>query len=285
MVILSEIATDLLLEQDSKLEDIRKAIEERIPMSIYYRGPGDEVREGQRIDIEPIVLGKNKKSGNLVIWAYVFKGISKKGLPGWKMFRVDRINSTKLNYNVENFKLDVLPGYEKGKAPNAMKSLSSVDVFSPYWFEAGEKYKAQPRKILKVKPPEVERPEPVEPEVPPTQRTVEKPEISSKKLTPKIYNDLIRRARDVNGQRTISTRDYQDAINNLYHSKEDEFKVYQRAISGNLKPGEGTRKRFTDTSKSEIDNLLSKDNVQITDNPEQLAEAYRRRSRFKRLII
>ena len=44
-------------------------------MSIYYQGPPEEVRSGQRLDIEPIVMGKNSKSGNLVIWAYVFKGV------------------------------------------------------------------------------------------------------------------------------------------------------------------------------------------------------------------
>jgi hypothetical protein len=64
------------------------------------------------------------------MWAFVFKGISKKGLPGWKMFRVDRIKSAKLNFDVSNFKLKDLPGYQKNKAPSAMKSLSSVEIFS-----------------------------------------------------------------------------------------------------------------------------------------------------------
>lgn len=289
MVILSEIANQLLLEQDSKLDVIRKAIEERIPMSIYYRGPAEEVREGQRIDIEPIVLGKHIRTGNLVIWAYVFKGISKKGLPGWKMFRIDRINSAKLNYNVKNFELEGLPGYEKGKAPAAMKSLSSVEIFSPYWFKSGEKYVAPPKQAPEPERPEVERPAPAEPAapepLPPPVAKVEKPGISSRDSANRIYNDLRTKSKNVNGNKFISTRDYQDALNNLYHAKEDEFKVYQRAISGSEKPGEGTRKRFTDTSKKEMDRLLSKDNIGISDNPEQLAEAYRMISRFKRLII
>jgi hypothetical protein len=281
MIILTEIVNQLLLEQDGKLEVIRKSIGERIPMSIYYRGPGGEVREGQRIDIEPIVLGKHAKSGNLVIWAYVFKGISKKGLPGWKMFRVDRINSAKLNFDVKNFKLGALPGYQKGKAPSAMKSLSSVEIFSPYWFEDDERFKVQPKRPPEAKP-EVT---PVEPEVAPAEHPIEKPTaVSSKEALGKIYNDLKTKTRDVNGQKIISPYDYQNALNNLYHSKEDEFKVYQRAISGNIKPGEGTRKRFTNTSKSEIDNLLTKDNVKIEENPEHLAEARRIQLRFKRLI-
>lgn len=277
MEILNEIANDLLLEQDGKLEVIRKAIGERIPMSIYYRGPADEVREGQRIDIEPIILGKHAKSGNLVLWAYVFKGISKKGLPGWKMFRIDRINSAKLNFDVKNFKLGNLPGYVKGKAPSAMKSLSSVEIFSPYWFEDDERFTAMPKQF----PPKPTVP----PEAPPEERAIEKPTgVSSKEALGRIYNNLNTKARDVNGQRLISKSDYENAVKDLYRSKEDEFKVYQRAISGNERPGEGTRKRFTDTSKKEIDNLLAKDNIQLFDNPEQLAEAHKIKLRFKRLI-
>lgn len=279
-MVLTEIIEQLLLEQDSKLEVIRKAIGERIPMSIYYRGPANEVREGQRIDIEPIVLGKHKRTGNLVIWAYVFKGISKKGLPGWKMFRIDRINSAKLNFDVKNFKLGDLPGYQRGKAPNTMKSLSSVEIFSPYWFEDDERFTVTPKQFPSKVPTAPPTAPPTEPEGP-----IEKPTgVSSKEALGRIYNDLSTKVRDINGQKIISTHDYDNAINNLYRSKEDEFKVYQRAISGNERPGEGTRKRFTDTSKKEIDTLLSKDNVQVSSNPEQLAEAHRIHRRFKRLI-
>lgn len=281
MTILNEIATDLLLEQDSKLEVIRKAIGERIPMSIYYRGPSGEVREGQRIDIEPIVLGKHAKSGNLVIWAYVFKGISKRGLPGWKMFRVDRIISAKLNFDVSTFKLKDLPGYQKGKAPSAMKSLSSVEIFSPYWFDDNERYKSMPKDL----PPEYPEVKPVEPEAPPEERTIEKPStVSSKEELKRIYNNLLSKSVNTNGQRTISQIDYDNAINDLYRAKESEFKVYQKAISGNEKPGEGTRKRFMDTSKKEIDSLLANDNTQLGNNTEQLSEAYKIKTRFKRLI-
>jgi hypothetical protein len=287
MEILSEIINELLLEQDNKLEVLRKAIGERLPISIYYSGPPNEVREGQRIDIEPIVLGKHAKSGNLVVWAYVFKGMSKKGLPGWKMFRVDRIKSAKYNeLGAKNFQLRDLPGYERGKSPNAMKSLSSVEIFSPYWFEDDERFTATPKAFPSPKRPEVK------PEVPPVEvplkpvgsAPIEKPEISSKAALGRIYNDLRPQIKDINGQRFISKQNYNNAVNNLYHAKEDEFKIYQRAIGGNERPGEGTRARFTNTSKSDIDKLLSKDNIQISDNPEQLAEGYRIQSRIKRLI-
>jgi hypothetical protein len=287
MEILSEITNELLLEQENKLEVLRKAISERLPISIYYSGPPNEVREGQRIDIEPIVLGKHAKSGNLVVWAYVFKGMSKKGLPGWKMFRVDRIKSAKYNaLGAKNFKLEGLPGYIKGKAPSAMKSLSSVEIFSPYWFEDDERFKAGPREF----PPEWPEVQPKAPAAPlaapppPGAGPVVKPEISSKVALDKIYNDLRPQIRNINGQNFISSRDYENTINNLYHAKEDEFKIYQRAIGGNERPGEGTRARFTNTSRSDIDNLLKKDNIQISNNPEQLAEGYRIQLRIKRLI-
>ena len=281
MEILFNITNELLLEQENKLEVLRKAITERLPISIYYSGPPDEVREGQRIDIEPIVLGKHAKSGNLVIWAFVFKGISKKGLPGWKMFRVDRIKSARYNdIGATNFDLEDLPGYERGKAPNAMKSLSSVEVYSPYWFE-GE---PEPEVAPEVAPPPAPPAPPAPQVVPPAPQVVQKPDISSKTALGRIYNDLTPQIKNINGQKFISQKDYDNAINNLYHSKEEEFKVYQRAISGNQRPGEGTRRRFTNTSKSEIDNLLSKDNIQLSDNPEQLAEGYRIQSRIKRLI-
>jgi hypothetical protein len=284
MTQLNEIVNELLLEQDSKVDVIRKSIGERIPMSIYYRGPAGEVREGQRIDIEPIVMGKHVKSGNLVIWAYVFKGISKKGLPGWKMFRVDRINSAKLNFDVKPFKLGSLPGYQKGKAPSTMKSLSSVEIFSPYWFEDDERFKAKPKELQPTKPTAEPITAPTQPE-PPEERTIEKPGISSRQQLPKIYGDLKNKSTVINGQNFITKLDYERALKDLYNAKESEFKVYQRAIGGNERPGEGTRKRFNDTSKNEIDNLMRKDNINISDNPEQLAEACKIKSRFKRLII
>ena len=251
-------------------------------MSIYYRGPANEVREGQRIDIEPVVLGKHKRTGNLVIWAFVFKGVSKKGLPGWKMFRVDRIVSAKLNFNVKNFDLNILPGYQKGKAPNAMKSLSSVDIFSPYWYKEGETIETPPIP----KQPESPETEPVDVEIPPDERPIEKPlNISNKEVLDRISNNLKSKIKKINGQDFITQVDYDHALKDLYNNKEKEFKIYQKAISGNLRPGEGTRKRFTDTSKAELDKLLATNNIKLEQPPNQLLEINKMKKRFKRMII
>jgi len=279
---LHKLGYNLLLEQETTMDVIRKGISERKPISIYYKGPED-VRDGQRIDIEPIVMGKHAKSGNLVIWAYVFKGVSKTGLPGWKMFRVDRITSAKLNMNGERFKLGDLPGYVKGKAPSMMKSLSSVDIFSPYWFDDEEKYVETPPPELPPQEPEVPQPEPAVPGKPLAEPETD--DIPPSGLATKTYSELEPQIRDVNGRRVLSRRDYDTGLSNLTGYQTDQWVNRQRMIGGNERPGEGTRKRFDDTSKFELDRLLAKDNVNIgNDEGEMIAEGHRIQSRIKRLI-
>ena len=262
---LFNITKSLFLEQqdDSKLTLLRKSITERLPITINYKGPADEVVSGQRFDIEPIVLGKNAKSGNLVIWAYVFKGVSKKGLPGWKMFRVDRIENVKINLGINPFKLTDLPGYQKGKAPNAMKSLSSVDIFSPYWFE---EYKNKPQGPNQPPPPQPKKINKILPPQPQDNEPIQNPEMDFKKYDIDAFNILKSKVKNINGERVISSLDFEDAVRDLYRKKEDDWKNYQRMITGNVRPGEGTRKRFDNTSKEELGKLLIKNNIKITNN-------------------
>lgn len=285
---LFDLTKSILFEQqdDSKITVLRKAITERLPITISYKGPTEEVLSGQRFDIEPIVLGKNAKSGNLVIWAYVFKGVSKKGLPGWKMFRVDRIENVRINLGINPFKLTDLPGYQKGKAPNAMKSLSSVDIFSPYWFE---EYKNRPQGPNQPPPPHPKKiNKPIN--LPQTQNVVpgdstepvQSPDMDFTKYDIEAFNILKSKVKDVNGERTISTQDFENAVRDLYRKKEDDWKNYQRMMTGNVRPGEGTRKRFDNSSKEELGKILTKNNIKIMDNfQEPLAEIAKR---FKTLI-
>ena len=283
MTNLQSLGNLLLLEQDTNMSVIRKGIAERIPISIYYKGPPDEVRSGQRVDIEPIVMGKNAKSGNLVIWAYVFKGVSKRGLPGWKMFRVDRINSAKINVDAQRFELGDLPGYVKGKAPSMMKSLSSVEIFSPYWFDKDEKYEPTPHPEEVPAEPEVAQPEPAVPGEPLSEPPMD--DAPPSKLAGKTYDELRPQIRDVNGQRVLSRQDYETGLSNFTGYQTDQWVTRQRMIGGNERPGEGTRKRFDDTSKFELDRLLAKDNISVGDDEgEMLAEGHRIQSRIKRLI-
>lgn len=288
---LFEITTTLLLEQDSKITDLRTAIINRKPITIQYSGPPGEVLSGPRFDIEPIIMGTNAKSGNLVIWAYVFRGTSKKGIPGWKMFRVDRIDNVDTSgLTADSFKLSDLPGYQKGKAPNAMRSLSSVMIYSPYWFEEYKKYAKKPtqpppppptqpapRQITIPQPPEGEEPAPAEPEIPTS------PDLSQHRLDTIVFNDLQNKIKEIDGQKTITTQEYTNAVKELKDKKEGEWKTYQGMVTGNIRPGEGTRKRFETSSKNEIDTLLRKNNITISDNVENtLAEIQKR---FKSLIF
>jgi hypothetical protein len=282
----------LLEQQDTKTMLLRKAISDRLPITINYTGPADEVKPGKRIDIQPVIMGKNIKSGNTVIWAFVTKGVSKKGLPNWKMFRVDRIKEVNINMGVQPFKLSDVPGFVKGKAPSAMKSLSSVDIMSPYWFEDDKRYtkspitkqppKPQPQQPTK--PQQVQKTEPVKQPEPTEPTPVENPETSPKDYTNDIVNILSPKIKDMDGKKTITNIDYQNTIKDLYNKKESEWKNYQRQVGKNDRPGEGTRARFNNSSKSEIDAILSKDNIEISDNNEMLSEMYKIHIRFKQLI-
>ncbi len=282
------IFEELLLEQDAKLLLLRNAISERTPITIDYRSEDDEVLNGVRYDIEPVVLGTHAKSGNLVFWAYVFKGTSKKGLPGWKMFRVDRVNQIKTKPGLNPFKLTDLPGYQKGKAPNAMKSLSKVEIFSPYWFEDDARFKKdQPTQPAPPKP-KTTAPTPTQPSPQPQPKPTPEPEKvepqdiptsePQKNYGPEVLNNLKGKVKDIDGQKVVNKQDYETAVKDLYNRKEGDWKNYQRQVAGNDRPGEGTRARFDKESRTELDTLLNKDNIKVQDEnqPENLSETIKR---------
>ena len=282
------IFEELLLEQDAKLLLLRNAISERTPITIDYRSEDDEVLNGVRYDIEPVVLGTHAKSGNLVFWAYVFKGTSKKGLPGWKMFRVDRVNQIKTKPGLNPFKLTDLPGYQKGKAPNAMKSLSKVEIFSPYWFEDDARFKKdQPTQPVPPKP-KTTAPTPAQPSPQPQPKPTPEPEKvepqdiptsePQKNYGPEVLNNLKGKVKDIDGQKVVNKQDYETAVKDLYNRKEGDWKNYQRQVAGNDRPGEGTRARFDKESRTELDTLLNKDNIKVQDEnqPENLSETIKR---------
>ncbi len=282
------IFEELLLEQDAKLLLLRNAISERTPITIDYRSEDDEVLNGVRYDIEPVVLGTHAKSGNLVFWAYVFKGTSKKGLPGWKMFRVDRVNQIKTKPGLNPFKLTDLPGYQKGKAPNAMKSLSKVEIFSPYLFEDDARFKKdQPTQPAPPKP-KTTTPTPAQPSPQPQPKPTPEPEKvepqdiptsePQKNYGPEVLNNLKGKVKDIDGQKVVNKQDYETAVKDLYNRKEGDWKNYQRQVAGNDRPGEGTRARFDKESRTELDTLLNKDNIKVQDEnqPENLSETIKR---------
>ena len=92
------------------------------------------------------------------------------------------------------------------------------------------------------------------------------PDVADKNLGLSVYNSLKTNTNDVNGQKSITTQDFQNAVRNLYDSKRREWINKQKQIPGaNPNPGQGTRARMERESENELKDLLSKDNIQIVD--------------------
>jgi predicted DNA-binding transcriptional regulator YafY len=87
----------LILEAAS-INDIRQSIEKKQVCTIYYTG--DEPGGRGLREIEPLCLGYSK-ANNLVLRAWDKTGASHTGylgsqpLPGWRLFRVDKITMYK----------------------------------------------------------------------------------------------------------------------------------------------------------------------------------------------
>ena len=87
-----------LLTEIASVDSVRKSIEDRQKIVMYYDGdePGGK---GLRL-IEPVALGRSKK-GNLVLRAWDDEGASHRGylgtrpVPGWRLFKLDKILSYK----------------------------------------------------------------------------------------------------------------------------------------------------------------------------------------------
>lgn len=81
-------------EVTTKLEN---AINNKFVCTIYYRGERRGIVDDGYRYIEPYALGVNKQ-GNTVVRAWLIKGTSRRGkidpkqVPGWRLFRLDRIS-------------------------------------------------------------------------------------------------------------------------------------------------------------------------------------------------
>ena len=113
-----------LVTEAASLGDVQDSIKKRKVVTIYYDG-NDNGGKGFRT-IEPVCLGFSKK-GNLVLRAWESEGsswsASNKGniLPGWRLFRLDKILSNKPTGEVYN---EPKPGYNF----NGDKSMVSVII-------------------------------------------------------------------------------------------------------------------------------------------------------------
>jgi len=94
---LIESLSSLILEAAS-INDIKNSIEKKQICTIYYTG--DEPGGRGLREIEPVCLGYSK-ANNLVLRAWDQTGASHTGylgsqpLPGWRLFRVDKITMYK----------------------------------------------------------------------------------------------------------------------------------------------------------------------------------------------
>ena len=111
-----------LILEIASVDSVTDSIKKRQVVSIYYTGdePGGK---GLRI-IEPVCLGYSK-AGNLVLRAWDEEGAShtartgEQPLPGWRLFRVDKILTYKPT--LDNFNT-ARPGYNF----NGDKSMTRV---------------------------------------------------------------------------------------------------------------------------------------------------------------
>ena len=87
----------LLESYTENMTKLENAITNKFECTIYYKGERKGIVDDGYRYIEPYALGVNKH-GNTVLRAWLKKGTSRAGkidpkqVPGWRLFRVDRIS-------------------------------------------------------------------------------------------------------------------------------------------------------------------------------------------------
>lgn len=238
---LNKVIFEILEEQSvlrtTKTKPIVDAIKNRKKITFYYSGPRkpkkNSVKPGYRVKAEAVALGLSKK-GNLVMRAYVQPpSTSKTGFAkhGWRTFILSRMSGTEITDEIFNEKR---PGYKEGD-DNGL----SVTYVTTDWTNKPDVKK--PR-IVKQKPtteptkqvePSIEKPEPKTTELPQP-----KPEVSPSKEPTQSPEE--------------PNQDIKDKQKELYNKKQSEWIDKQKEIGGNLKPGQGTRARFSKEVEKEI---------------------------------
>ena len=117
-----------LICEIASIGSVQDAINRRQVITIYY--DGDEPGGRGIREVEPVALGKSK-AGNLVMRGWDREGASHTGykgeqpLPGWRLFRLDKILSFKPTGEIYN---EPKPGYNF----NGDKSMVSVITIAKF---------------------------------------------------------------------------------------------------------------------------------------------------------
>lgn len=247
-----------------KTKPLVDAIKNRNPVTFYYSGPKspekDSVKSGVRVRAEVVAMGLSKK-GNVIVRAYVQPpSVTKKGYnkTNWRTFIVNRMSN--INILSDEVFDNKRPGYKEGAESDRGPMVTTYVT-------------ADWTKTPDVKPKEVPpspTPKPVEKSV---KEPLPQPKVDDKpSATPLQQKDNVGdvfktlKPNEVNGEKIITTQDYQQAVNNLYKKKEEEWKNSQKELGKNTYPGEGTRKRFEMDSNKELSNILKQNNINVADN-------------------
>lgn len=117
------------------------AIINRHPITFYYSGPvklkKTKVKRGYRVKAEPVAMGPNKKSGRLMLRAYIDEpSVSKRGTPkkvglrksnyGWRTFMISRMS------RIEIFRDETFNTIREKYKPGDDKSFSETYVSTDF---------------------------------------------------------------------------------------------------------------------------------------------------------
>jgi len=120
----------IILEASVRNNDIVDSIDRHKVISIFYDGDGIENR-GYR-DIEPYCYG-NSKDDNPVLRGYQLAGVTDTEVPGWKLFRIDKIVSwdEKIDNNISVVFNEPQDGFNPN-GDNGMNRVIKIAKFKNY---------------------------------------------------------------------------------------------------------------------------------------------------------
>lgn len=194
---LQESLKGLILEIAS-IESVIDSIKKKQVIVLYYTGDapgGDGLRT-----IEPVCLGVSK-AGNKVLRAWDYEGashtatIGTQPLPGWRLFRLDKITSYKPNGQVFN---EMRPNFN----PNGDKSMVSIITLANF------NQPSQPSII----PQELQQP----------QQTPETPQPNNDAIIDRTINSLTNEFTQKYGEGEFDLSKSAEAFKRIYSAIESE---------------------------------------------------------------